>query len=66
MVKKGNEVEIESHGKPVARLVSPLDTIEGDRLVQLLKAHGPDPETANALDAEIQKFRVSQREIPLD
>lgn len=65
-VKRGKDVEIESHGKPVARLAPGLKTISFGQIADMMERAGGDPETAAAVEAEIQKSREARLHDALD
>ena len=65
-VKRGESVHIESHGKPVATLQPGMRTIPFGRIAEMMKQFGGDPETADAIEAEIKKSRKDRRDAGLD
>jgi prevent-host-death family protein len=59
-VEHGETVQIQRHGKPVARLVRDVEFISGSDMAKIMEGHTPDPATADAIETEIKKLRAEE------
>jgi len=57
-VENGRSIEVLRHGRTVARLVPDCDFMEGPRAAELFRASVADPETAEAVSAELSKLSL--------
>ena len=55
-VEHGETVVISNHGRPVARLTPESGFISGKKAAALFRSHQADPETADAISAQIRKL----------
>ncbi len=65
-VKRGESVHIEAHGRPVATLEPGMRTISFGQIAEMMERFGGDPETADAIEAEIKKARKERIDAGLD
>ncbi len=55
-VERGETVRIRSGGRLIARVVPDCEFISGARAAELFRNHEPDPESADAVAAELGKL----------
>jgi antitoxin (DNA-binding transcriptional repressor) of toxin-antitoxin stability system len=58
LVEHGQTVQIRKQGRTVARMVPDCEFMPGRQAADLFRSHRPDPETADAVAAELKRLEA--------
>jgi antitoxin (DNA-binding transcriptional repressor) of toxin-antitoxin stability system len=57
-VQQGETIRVFENGRPIAKIIPEVQFMSGKDAAALFKGMTPDPETADAIEAELKKLKA--------